>query len=135
MKGLIFLTAAELKYLIAINELSDGPAGVRQIEVAEKMGVSKVSAHKAAERLEHDGCIMRSEKNRIIITCCGYDRLGKYGILVRWLSGHLMKNCGVSADTAYSDAIGAVCAFSEESIQKLTEHIEKTMKKGEENDR
>lgn len=120
------MTSAELKYLIAISELYDGVAGVSLTAAAEKMQVTKASAHKSVMRLEQCGYIRHNEKNKIIVTESGYERLEKYGMLIGWLTGHLQKNCHVSADIAKNDAIGAVCAFSEESIQGLTSFIAST---------
>ena len=123
------MTSAEFRYLIAINELYDGTVGIKLTSIAEKMSVTKVSAYKAAERLEKNGYIKRDEKNKVVMTEYGYDQLGKYETLIKWLWAHLEKNCGVSPDIAYSDAIGAVCAFSDESRTALAEFIEK--RKGE----
>lgn len=117
------MTSAELKYLIAIDELYNGTAGIKLTEIAAKMGITKVSVYKAAVRLENSGYIERDEKNKIIMTDYGYAQLGKYNALIGWLCSHLQMKCGVSADVAYTDAIGAACAFSEESRTALAEFI------------
>ena len=117
------MTSAELRYLIAMNELYDGTKGIKLTAIAEKMGVTKVSVFKAAERLELDGCIQRDAKNKIVITKYGYEQLEKYNVLIGWLSGHLERNCKIPPDIARHDAIGAVCAFSVESIDALTDFI------------
>lgn len=117
------MTSAELRYLMAIDELYDGTAGVRLTAIADRMNVTKVSVFKAAERLEQEGCTQRDEKNKVIITQKGYEQLKKYDMLIAWLGGHLERNCRVPADIARRDAMGAVCAFSEESVRALTEFI------------
>lgn len=109
------MTSAELKYLIAIDQLYDGTAGIKLTAIAAKMNVSKVSVYRAAERLERNGYIRRDERNKVVIAPFGYEQLEKYNILIRWISTHLREKCGVSADIAYNDAIGAACEFSEES--------------------
>lgn len=109
------MTPAELKYLMAIDDLYDGTAGIRLTAIAAKMNVSKVSVYRAAERLEKNGYIRRDEKNKVVINPFGYEQLEKYNILIRWISGHLMEKCGVSEAVARNDAIGAACEFSEES--------------------
>lgn len=119
------MTSSELKYLIKINEMYDGTAGIRLTAIAAEMNVTKVSVFKAAERLEQDGCIRRDEKNKVIVTQHGREQLAKYNMLIGWLGGHLEMNCKVPADIARHDAMGAVCAFSEESIAALTEFITK----------
>lgn len=109
------MTSAELKYLMAIDALYDGTAGIRLTAIAAKMNVSKVSVYRAAERLERSGYIRRDVHNKVVLDPYGYEQLEKYRILIRWISGHLMEKCGVPAQTAYNDAIGAACEFSEES--------------------
>ena len=123
------MTSAELRYLIAISELYDGTTGIRLTAIAGKMGVTKVSVFKAAERLEQDGCIRRDARNKVVLTMRGYEQLEKYNVLIGWLSGHLERNCKVPAEVARHDAQGAVCAFSEESINALSEFIRKEREK------
>ena len=109
------MTSAELKYLMAIDGLYDGTVGIKLTAIAAEMNVSKVSVYRAAERLERNGYIRRDEKNKVVINPSGYEQLEKYNILIGWISSHLREKCGVSADVAYHDAIGAACEFSEES--------------------
>ncbi len=123
------MTSAELKYLIAINELYDGTAGIKLTEIAAKMGITKVSVYKAAVRLENSGYIKRDEKNKVVMTDYGYEQLEKYNVLIGWLGNHLQIKCGVSAETAHTDAIGAACAFSDESRTALAEFIERAKEK------
>lgn len=123
------MTSAELRYLIAISELYDGTTGIRLTAIAGKMGVTKVSVFKAAERLEQDGCIRRDVRNKVVLTMRGYEQLEKYNVLIGWLSGHLERNCKVPAEVARHDAQGAVCTFSEESINALSEFIRKEREK------
>lgn len=113
------MTLSEYRYLLTINRLYNGAAGIR----LTAMEVTKVSVFKAVEKLEQEGLIAKDAKNRVIMTQHGKDQLEKYNILIDWLSGHLEKNCRVPADTARRDAAGAVCAFSDESIAALTEFI------------
>lgn len=117
------MTSSEYRYLLTINGLYNGAAGIRLTAIAAAMEVTKVSVFKAVEKLELEGLIARDAKNRVIMTQHGKDQLEKYNILIDWLSGHLEKNCRVPADTARRDAAGAVCAFSDESIAALTEFI------------
>lgn len=58
------MTASELKYLIALDELYDGKNGVKLTVIAEKTRVSKVSVYRALERLEKDGYVKRTEKKQ-----------------------------------------------------------------------
>lgn len=119
------MTSAELKYLMAIDELYDGTVGIKLIAIAAKMNVTKVSVYRAAERLEKNGYIKRDDKNKIVMTEVGYQQLEQYRMLIDWLGNHLQMKCGVSAEIAVNDAIGAACAFSDESRTALAEFIER----------
>lgn len=128
--GGVKMTAAELKYLIATDELYNGSVGVRLTELAAKMGITKVSVYKAAIRLENSGCIERDENNKLIITEYGYKLLGQYRTLIDWFSERLRTGYSVSAENAQKDAIGAACALSDESRAALANFIERTIKGG-----
>ena len=130
------MTSAELKYLIAIDALYDGTAGIKLTAIAAKMNVTKVSVYRAAERLEKNGYIRRDERNKVVINEYGYEQLEKYNILIQWISNHLREKCGVSADIAYNDAIGAACEFSEESRNSIAAFVRsQQMRKENANDR
>ena len=45
------MSSSELRYLIAASTLAEGGAAVKQKDIAGKLGVSKVSAYNAVERL------------------------------------------------------------------------------------
>lgn len=120
------MTSAELKYLTAIKELYDGTVGVKLVSIAEKMGITKVSVHKAVTRLENHGYIKRDDKNKVVMTELGYEQLEKYDALIGWLERHLQKYCGVSAEIAHNDAINAVCVFSYETRTAIAEFVAKT---------
>lgn len=123
------MTSSGLSYLMAIDELYSGEKGVKLTAIAEKTGVTKVSVFRAAKLLEQEGCIMRDEKNKVRITEHGYQQLEKYRVLTAWLSSHLEKNCKVPREIAERDAVGAVCAFSQESITVLSSFIEQERKR------
>lgn len=125
------MTSAELKYLIAISELYDGTEGIKLTAVAAKMNVTKVSVYRAAERLEKNGYIRRNEKNKIVLSQYGCEQLERYNILIQWISGHLREKCKVSPEIAYHDAIGAACAFSEESRSSIAAFVKSQALQGE----
>ena len=122
------MTSAELKYLIAIDELYNGERGIKLTDIAQKMSVSKVSVYRAVERLERGGYVERDDKNKVVMTEHGKAQLEEYKVLTGWLACHLEHHCGVSGDIAYKDAIGAVCAMSDESRDGLFKFIRSVCK-------
>lgn len=117
------MTTAELRYLMAINELQREQNGVKLTSIAECVGVSKVSVYRAVERLEKDGYVSRNDKNKVIVTSVGETILAEYEVIVRFISGHLQKCCGTPPETAYQDAIGAACALSDISREGVARAV------------
>lgn len=117
------MTAAELRYLIAIDDLYDGKNGVKLTDIASKVCVSKVSVYRAVERLEKSGYVERNDKNKVILREYGKNQLSDYMEIIDFIRIHLEKQCGTPQDIAYNDALGAACAFSDVSREKITEII------------
>ena len=58
------MTSAELKYLIAIDELYNDNSGIKLTDIGSKLNVTKVSVYRAAERLslfQLAGDVLRNE--------------------------------------------------------------------------
>ncbi len=114
------MTSAELRYLIATNELFCEQNGVKLTSIAEKVGVSKVSVYRAIERLEKSGYVKRNDKNKVVMTPLGESLLAEYMVIVRFISDHLEKHCNAPRETAYRDALGVACALSDISRQSIS---------------
>ena len=65
------MSSSELRYLIAANELAAGGAPVKQKDIAGKLGVTKVSAYNAVERLREKGYIAKTERLVTLRTAAG----------------------------------------------------------------
>ena len=72
-------------------ELVDGaiPAGSRilEVELADRLGVSRTPIREALRRLESDGFVQRVGPNRLVATPSGVDDLGDIGLLRVELDG------------------------------------------------
>ena len=117
------MTAADLKYLLAIDELYNGSAGIKLIAIADRMNITKVSVHRAVERLEKNGYTQRDDKNKVVISDYGYEQLKEYTAIMNWICEHLQKKGGIPKDIAVQDAINAVCALSDVSRQVIAKNI------------
>lgn len=120
------MSASELRYLIAANELTDKIAIVKQTDVANKLRVSKVSTYNAMERLRDKGLIEKNER-RIVLTERGREVLSEYMTIIRFISAHLSLHCGTSPEQAYEDALGATCAFSDVTRNGVANFIKSGM--------
>ena len=117
------MTSADLKYLLAINELYDGTKGIKLVAIADIMNVTKVSVHSAVERLEKNGYTRRDDKNKVVLSEYGYEQLREYIAIMNWISEHLQKKGGIPKGIAVEDAIKAVCALSDVSRQVIAKNI------------
>ena len=117
------MTVAELKYLLAIDELYDGENGIKLTAIATKMDVTKVSVYRAVERLDKNGYTERDEKNKVIISDYGYEQLRTYCTLIRWISNHLQEKGSIPEEIAIQDAINAACSFSDISRKFIADRV------------
>ena len=121
------MSSSELRYLITANELAEQIENVKQIDVANKLQVSKVSTYNAMERLRDKGFIEKNER-KIVLTDRGREVLNEYLTIIRFMSAHLSLHCGTTKNQAYEDALNATCAFSDATRNGVANFIKSGMK-------
>ncbi len=119
------MTAAELKYLIALRALREEGGRVRVCDLADKMGVSKVSAYRMCERLKAHGHLRSAEGGALALTVRGEGLLEEYTLCVGFVRDALEKCCHTPANIAAREAVGIVCAVGEGSRAALLAHLRK----------
>ena len=99
-------------------------SGVRSVDIANEMNLSKPSVSRAVGILKNGGFISVDKDGYITLTAEGknlaesvYER---HTVLTDWLVG-----IGVDEKTAAEDACRLEHSFSPESFEKLKEHIKK----------
>ena len=110
-------------YLEAILALGKkGP--VRSIDVAQYLEFSKPSVSRAMSLLRENGYVIMDETGFLTLTDKGHevaDRIyERHQFLTTWLT-----ELGVNAETAAADACKIEHDLSDETFQKLREHVEK----------
>lgn len=120
------MSSSELRYLITANELAEQIENVKQIDVANKLQVSKVSTYNAMERLRDKGFIEKNER-KIVLTDRGREVLNEYLTTIRFMSAHLSLHCGTTKNQAYEDALNATCAFSDATRNGVANFIKSGM--------
>ena len=119
------MSASELKYLIATHSLSKEGIGARLTDIADKLGVTKVSVYRMSERLEAGGMMARGEHSRIFLTERGKKLLDEYMLCVDFVRNALEKCCRTPKTAAFADAVGIVCAVGEHSRSALLSYLRK----------
>ena len=95
------MSASELKYLIATHSLSKEGIGARLTDIADKLGVTKVSVYRMSERLEAGGMMARGEHSRIFLTERGKKLLDEYMLWVDFVRNALEKCCRTPKTAAF----------------------------------
>lgn len=109
-------------YLEAILVLSRKGGGVRSVDIATMLGVSKPSVSHAMKLLREDGYIAMDRYGTVTLMEKGAEIANRiyerHTVLTKMLEG-----LGVSADTARCDACKMEHDVSDESFEKIKEHL------------
>ena len=114
-------------YLEAILRLSRQGEGVRSIDVATMLGVSKPSVSHAMKLLREDGYIAMDRYGTITLLDKGAEIANNIYERHRVLS-QMLESMGVSKETALADACKMEHDISQETFEKSKEYFFKNMK-------
>lgn len=112
------MTASELKYLMAAKSLACADGSVRVRDLADRMGVSKVSAYRMCERLEAHA-YLRGGEGGVRLTAHGEALLEEYALCTAFVQDALERCCHTPKNVAWREAVGIVCAVGEGSRAAL----------------
>lgn len=103
------LTAANIKYLLAVRELHRNRESVRSVDVAELLGISRPSVHTMIETMKIMGLLTKEKRGEIRFTDKGATLADTYSQYYQVICEHL--------ETLFpndSDIRSAVCAVMAE---------------------
>ncbi len=109
-------------YLESILFLREKNGNVRSIDVANELGFSKPSVSVAMKKLRENGYIAVDESGMITLTETGEQIAKKIGERHRLLTRFFI-SIGISPETAEEDACRIEHDLSEETFEKLKEHL------------
>lgn len=113
-------------YLETILILSEEQEGVRSVDIAREMDLSKPSVSRAIGILKDQGYIHVAEHGHILLTGKGQEQAERVYERHRVLTDFLMA-LGVDSETADDDACRMEHVISESSFAKIKEHTQKTL--------
>lgn len=123
----LHLTVANEDYLECIVriEREDGETeGVRSVDIATRLGVSKASVNKAVTALKGQGLVEQSHYGKVMLTPRGR----KIGETVwrrhRLLRAFLVKELGVPFERADSEACMMEHALSKDTMERWLDYLE-----------
>lgn len=116
------MTASELKYLIATNELIGERGYAIMAAIAKKLSVAKVSACKEIERLSANGYLQRDGK-KITLTETGNAAVASFMPVVEFIGDKLIRHCNTPKETAFDEAVVAACALGDNSRNAVLSYV------------
>lgn len=117
------LTISIESYLDVIHELSHIHEDVRSVDVAQKLGVSRVSVNKALHVLKEAGLVEQQPYQSIRITPLGIEHAHRVTRRHEVLRTFFEQSLGMSPAEAESDACRIEHVISDEAIKRLDEFV------------
>lgn len=124
------LSMASEDYLESIYRLShengqEAPDGVRSVDVAEQLGVSKASVNKALSTLKEAGMVEQTRYGRVSLTKQGSEYAARVWRSHRTLRAFLVNDLGVSYKTADEEACLMEHYLSDDTMDRWCDYLEK----------
>lgn len=111
-------------YRIALESGIDPQQGVRSVDVAEDLGVSKASVNKALSYLKESGMVEQARYGRVVLTASGQEYARDVWRRHRVLRMFLVKELGVDPETADEEACLVEHAFSADTMNRMYAYLE-----------
>jgi Mn-dependent DtxR family transcriptional regulator len=117
------MTVSEIKYLIALYELFATDKSIKQMNLAYKLRLTRVSVFKAIENLSYKKYVIKESNSQVKLTAKGIDIATKYIVCAERIKYHLVNNLGSDEYLAKTDSLAIACVMNEENIDKLFDII------------
>ena len=114
-------------YLEAIFSLEQQNGGVRSVDVARALKVSRPSVNRAVGVLKENGFLEHESYGLIRLTEKGRERAALVYRRHQLITQFLISILGVEPKTAEQDACRTEHVFSDETMTKLTDYMEKQL--------
>jgi Mn-dependent DtxR family transcriptional regulator len=121
--------AGQIKYLIAIKELSDIDEYVRCVNISRHLGVSRPSVSKMLRCLANCGLVYEDFGNSVVLTPQGKEAVKEifstFGEVYTFFHSFLK----LPADEAHDQAVKFITEFPQETCERMKVIVKRTMKK------
>lgn len=124
----LHLTMANEDYLecmVRIEREDHDESGVRSVDIANRLGVSKASVNKAVAVLKGQGLVEQSHYGKVILTPRGREIGAAVWYRHRLLRTFLIQELGVTFDRADAEACQMEHALSEDTMSRWLTYLEK----------
>ena len=115
----IDMTSSEVKYIIALYELSAIDKSIKQINLAHKLGLTRASIFKAIKNLSYKKYVIKESNSQVKLTTKGKDVATKYIACADQIKIHLIKYLKSEENEAIIDSLAITCVMNMVNINKL----------------
>lgn len=105
------LTAANIRYLLAINELDRDESGAKSSEIAKRLSVTKPSVHTMLNRFCEKGYAVKERYGAVHLTAQGKQLAELYSVQYKILYSTVESSLSLTPQ----DCCSAVCAILEQT--------------------
>lgn len=123
----LHLTMANEDYLecmVRIEQEDGAEAGVRSVDIATMLGVSKASVNKAVTALKAQGLVEQSHYGKVMLTPQGREIGSAVWYRHRLIRTFLVQELGVEFDRADAEACMMEHALSEDTMARWLSYLE-----------
>lgn len=123
--------AGQIRYLIAIKELSDKDEYVRCVNISRHLGVSRPSVSKMLRCLANSGYVYEDFCNSVLLTPEGEAAVDEIFSSFREVYIFFSKFLKLPKEEAHEQAIKFITEFPQETCERLKTVVKRTLKKKE----
>lgn len=116
------MTPAAIKYLLVLDDLCREGKGVRSVEIAARMNVSKPSAHSMLQNLCQAGLVEKERYGTVFLTPEGRRAAAEYAACFGPLCRRMQQALGLEED-ACQTAVCAILAQSQDRLPQLRDRL------------
>ena len=116
------MTPAAIKYLLVLDVLCREGKGVRSVEIAARMNVSKPSAHSMLQNLCQAGLVEKERYGTVYLTPEGRSAAAGYAACFGPLCRRMQETLGLEEDACQTAAC-AILAQSQDRLPQLRDRL------------
>lgn len=124
----LHLTVANEDYLecmVRIEQEGSQGEGIRSVDIAQQLGVSKASVNKAVTVLKEQGLVEQSHYGKVMLTDPGRELGRAVWYRHRLIRTFLVQELGVEFERADTEACMMEHALSEDTMQRWMRYLER----------
>ncbi len=120
------LSASSIRYLITMNAL-DKACGIRCVDIAEKLGLTKPSVHRMMETLSDRALVKKVRYGMVFLTEEGRELAARYAVYYDTVCRFLSQKLALPPEDSRNAALALLAGISDERIENMCEIMRNTV--------